>query len=39
MSVCELRITLPLSLFENEARLLLGVKLYEVGKVSPVMAE
>jgi len=34
MSTCELRITLPLSLSEDEAKLLLGVKLYEMGKVS-----
>ena len=34
MSTCELRITLPPSLSEDEARLLLGVKLYEMGKVS-----
>ena len=34
MSTGELRITLPLSLAEDEAKLLLAVKLYEVGKVS-----
>jgi len=30
----ELRVTLPFSLSEDEAKLLLAVKLYEVGKVS-----
>ena len=34
MSGGELRVTLPLSLSEDEAKLLLAVKLYEVGKVS-----
>ena len=34
MSGGELRVTLPLSLAEDEAKLLLAVKLYEVGKVS-----
>ncbi|MBI2264259.1 MAG: UPF0175 family protein [Armatimonadetes bacterium] len=34
MSNGELRITLPPSLSEEEAKLLLAVKLYEVGKVS-----
>ena len=34
MSTGELRVTLPLSLSEDEAKLLLAVKLYEVGKVS-----
>jgi predicted HTH domain antitoxin len=34
MSTGELKITLPLSLSENEAKLLLAIKLYEVGKVS-----
>ena len=29
-----MRVTLPLSLSEDEAKLLLAVKLYEVGKVS-----
>ena len=33
MSGGELRVTLPLSLSEDEAKLLLAVKLYEVGKV------
>ena len=34
MSTGELRITLPHSLSEDEAKLLLAVTLYEVGKVS-----
>ena len=34
MSGGELRVTLPCSLSEDEAKLLLAVKLYEVGKVS-----
>ena len=34
MSTSELRVTLPFSLSEDEAKLLLAVKLYEVGKVS-----
>jgi predicted HTH domain antitoxin len=34
MSTGELRVTLPLSLLEDEAKLLLAVKLYEIGKVS-----
>ena len=34
MSGGELRVTLPLSLAEDEAKLLLAVKLSEVGKVS-----
>ena len=34
MSTGELKITLPFSLSEDEAKLLLAVKLYEVGKVS-----
>lgn len=34
MSGGELRVTLPLSLSEDKAKLLLAVKLYEVGKVS-----
>ena len=34
MATGELRVTLPFSLSEDEARLLLAVKLYEVGKVS-----
>lgn len=34
MSGGELRVTLPLSLSEDEAKLLLDVKLYEVGTVS-----
>ena len=34
MSTGELRVTLPFSLSEDEAKLLLAVKLYEVGKVS-----
>ena len=34
MSTGELRVTLPFSLSEDEARLLLAVKLYEVGKIS-----
>jgi predicted HTH domain antitoxin len=34
MSGGEWRVTLPLSLSEDEAKLLLAVKLYEVGKVS-----
>ena len=34
MSTGELRVTLPCSLSEEEAKLLLAVKLYEVGKVS-----
>lgn len=34
MSTGELRVTLPFNLSEDEAKLLLAVKLYEVGKVS-----
>ena len=34
MSTGELRVTLPFSLSEDEAKLLLAVKLYEVGKIS-----
>ena len=34
MSTGELRVTLPLSLAEDEAKLLLAVKRYEVGTVS-----
>jgi len=34
MRTGELRVTLPFSLSEDEAKLLLAVKLYEVGKVS-----
>ena len=34
MSAGELRVTLPFNLSEDEAKLLLAVKLYEVGKVS-----
>ena len=34
MSTGELRVTLPFSLSEDEAKLLLASKLYEVGKVS-----
>ena len=34
MSTGELRVTLPFRLSEDEAKLLLAVKLYEVGKVS-----
>ena len=34
MSTGELRVTLPFSLSEDEARLLLAVKLYEVRKIS-----
>ncbi len=34
MSPGALRVTLPLSLSEDEAKLLLAVKLYEVSKVS-----
>ncbi len=34
MSTGELRVTLSFSLSEDEAKLLLAVKLYEVGKVS-----
>jgi predicted HTH domain antitoxin len=34
MAMTELRIELPPSLSEDEARLLLAVKLFEVGKVS-----
>jgi hypothetical protein len=34
MGTGELRVTLPFSLSEDEAKLLLAVKLYEVGKVS-----
>ena len=34
MNTGELKITLPFSLSEDEAKLLLAVKLYEVGKVS-----
>ncbi len=34
MSTGELRVALPFSLSEDEAKLLLAVKLYEVGKVS-----
>ena len=34
MSTGELRVTLPFGLSEDEARLLLAVKLYEVSKIS-----
>lgn len=34
MATGELRVTLPFNLSEDEAKLLLAVKLYEVGKVS-----
>jgi hypothetical protein len=34
MSTGELRVTLPFSLSEDEAKLLLAVKVYEVGKIS-----
>jgi predicted HTH domain antitoxin len=34
MSTGELRVTLPCSLSEDEAKVLLAIKLYEVGKVS-----
>lgn len=34
MDTGELRIPLPFTLSENEAKLLLTIKLYEVGKVS-----
>jgi len=34
MSTGELRVSLPFSLSEDEAKVLLAVKLYEVGKVS-----
>ncbi len=34
MSTTELKINLPLGLSEGEAKLLLAIKLYEVGKVS-----
>jgi predicted HTH domain antitoxin len=34
MNTGELRITLPFQLSEDEARLLLAVKLYEVGKTT-----
>ncbi len=34
MSLTELKVDLPASLTEDEAKLLLAVKLYEVGKVS-----
>ena len=34
MSVTELKVTLPANLSEDEARLLLAIKLYEVGRVS-----
>ena len=34
MSTSELRLTLPFDLSEDEAKLLLAIKLYEVGKVS-----
>ena len=34
MSVTELKVDLPANLSEDEARLLLAVKLYEVGKAS-----
>ena len=34
VSTGELRVTLPFGLSEDEARLLLAVKLYEVGKIS-----
>jgi predicted HTH domain antitoxin len=34
MSVSELRLILPFDLSEDEAKLLLAIKLYEVGKVS-----
>lgn len=34
MSPTELRVTLPFGLDEDEAKLLLAIKLYEVGKIS-----
>jgi predicted HTH domain antitoxin len=34
MSVSELRLILPFDLSEDEAKLLLAIKLYEVGKAS-----
>ena len=34
MSASELRLTLPFDLSEDEAKLLLAIKLYEVGKAS-----
>jgi predicted HTH domain antitoxin len=34
MNTGELRITLPFNLSEDEVKLLLSIKLYEVGKVS-----
>jgi predicted HTH domain antitoxin len=34
MATGELRVTLPFNLSEDEAKVLLAVKLYEVGKVS-----
>lgn len=34
MSTSELKVSLPLGLSEDEAKLLLAIKLYEVGKVS-----
>ena len=34
MSASELRLILPFDLSEDEAKLLLAIKLYEVGKVS-----
>ena len=34
MSVNTLKIELPFSLSENEAKLLLSIKLYEVGKIT-----
>ncbi len=34
MSLTELKVDLPGSLTENEAKLFLAVKLYEVGKIS-----
>ena len=34
MATGELRVTLPFNLSEDEAKLLLAIKLYEVGKVT-----
>lgn len=34
MKICELKVTLPENLSEDEARLLLALKLYETGKAS-----
>lgn len=38
MSTTELKVDLPSNLSEDEAKLLLAVKLYEVGKASPGQA-